>query len=63
MKQRGRKALAVIPLDLDGYLFEWQGAKGERLRSRIAADFTGWETNNGQIRSAVRARGEGAAGG
>jgi hypothetical protein len=48
MKRRGRRVLAVIPLDLDGYLFsgEWQSGKAEQLKSRIAADFTGWETRN-----------------
>ncbi len=48
MKQRGRKVLALIPLNLDDYMFagEWQNGKAEQVKSRLAADFTGWETDN-----------------
>ncbi len=48
MKDRQEKVLALIPLNLDGYLFDDQFTSGKKrqLHSRIAADFTGWETNN-----------------
>ena len=44
MKQRG-EVLAVIPLNLDGYLFKWESG---RHRGQVAypADFTGWKRNN-----------------
>lgn len=45
-KERGKTVLALIPLNLDGHLFEWEGAHGAILRKRLALDFTGWETDN-----------------
>lgn len=46
-RERGVEALALIPLNLDGYLFtEWNSGKTSIVRSRLAADFTGWETDN-----------------
>lgn len=48
MEKRGKKVLSLIPLDLDGYLFsgEWQSGKAQQIKSRFAADFTGWENND-----------------
>lgn len=47
MKTRGgKKALALIPLNLDGYIFAWENGKAGEVRSRLAADFRGWEFNN-----------------
>jgi uncharacterized protein YjbI with pentapeptide repeats len=59
MKERGKKVLALVPLNLDGHLFTWQSGKTSEVRSRLAADFTGWETNNtvfeSQLERLVRA--------
>ena len=54
-KERGRKTLSLIPLDLDGYLFsgEWQSGKAVQVRKRRAADFTGWKTDNDIFDTAV----------
>jgi hypothetical protein len=47
MKQRGKRVLALIPLNLDGYLFKWErGSMAQEVKSRMAADFRGWEHDN-----------------
>lgn len=47
--ERGKKVFKLIPLNLDGYMFSkaWElGIHAEEIRSRVAADFRGWETDN-----------------
>jgi hypothetical protein len=40
--------LALIPLNLDGFLFsaDYQSAKKAEITSRIAANFVGWEEDH-----------------
>ena len=48
MRERGRKVLVLIPLNLDGFLFsaDYQGGKKAEITSRVAANFVGWEKDH-----------------
>jgi TIR domain-containing protein/pentapeptide repeat protein len=52
MKDRGAKVLALIPLNLDGFLFKWTSGKAEEVKSRLAADFTGWKRSHARFERA-----------
>jgi len=46
-KQRGEEVLALIPLDLDGYLLEsYSGEYRRALKARNVASFKGWNTDH-----------------
>jgi uncharacterized protein YjbI with pentapeptide repeats len=46
-KERSQKVLALIPLNLDGYLLDgWQDGKASQVRARLAPDFRGWDTDH-----------------
>jgi hypothetical protein len=50
MNERGEAVLAVIPLNLDGLLFDgWKSGKATQVKQRLAADFTGWEADNSKF--------------
>ena len=53
MKQHGLKVLSLIPLDMDGHLFKWKNGKAGQVKSRLAADFKGWETDNAVFEAAL----------
>jgi len=55
-KEFGQKIMALIPLDLDGYLLggQWPSGKAQQLRSRMVADFRGWTHSNETFESEVR---------
>jgi hypothetical protein len=50
-RDRKKKVLSLIPLNLDGYMFsdEWTSGKRQQIKERLAADFTGWETDNSKF--------------
>jgi hypothetical protein len=60
-RRHGEKVRALIPLNLDGYLFSegWKSGYRAEIRRRLAADFTGWETEAGkfdqQVENVIRA--------
>src|SRR5262245_30153422 len=59
MKERSAKVLALIPLNLDGFLFKWTNGKAGEVKARLASDFTGWKRSHtkfeGAFESVIRA--------
>ena len=50
---KGRQVRCLIPLNLDGYLFDqWESGKAEAVKARLAADFTGWEHDKAKFEAA-----------
>ena len=51
MKDRKKKVLSLIPLNLDGFMFSdaWTSGKRQQIKERLAADFTGWESDNNKF--------------
>jgi hypothetical protein len=55
-KDRGNPVLKLIPLNLDGYMFttQWDlGVLANEIRSRVAADFRGWENDDAKFNDQV----------
>lgn len=55
MKERKKKIHALIPLNLDGYMFsdEWKSGYKQQVKERLAANFKGWEKDNALFESEV----------
>lgn len=45
-KERRERRDILIPLDLDGYLHQWDGPWASQVQARYAPSFDGWETDN-----------------
>jgi len=53
-EQSQKEVLAIIPLNLDGYLLnEWNSGKASQVRKRLAADFRGWEASNAKCEEEI----------
>jgi hypothetical protein len=61
MKERGKKVLALIPLNLDGFQFsdDYQSGMKPEITRRVAANFIGWEKDhalfNRELEKVIRA--------
>lgn len=48
-KENENGTLNLIPLDLDGYLFEWKSGQASRVRTRLAGDFFGCDKDHAKF--------------
>jgi hypothetical protein len=49
MKDKKSKILVLIPLNPDGYVFQWTNGKASQVRERLAADFRGWKRSHSKF--------------
>jgi hypothetical protein len=56
LKQRDSKTLALIPLDLDGYLHSagWRNGKKRQILTRLAESFIDWEQDPQKFDTALK---------
>jgi hypothetical protein len=56
LHERGQKVLAMIPLDLDGYLHsdEWRSARKDEVLARLAPDFRAWKSDEARFDEALQ---------
>ena len=54
-RSRGTKVQAIIPLDLDGYMFsnEWASGYQAHIRRRLAANFVGWNADKAKFEKEI----------
>lgn len=52
-RERGKETLAVIPLNLDGYVFKWDSSRASELTKRHAEDLVGWENDPVKLERAL----------
>ena len=49
-KKRGQRLQALIPLDLDGYLYDgWDGENKRKVVSRVVVDFRDWDKDDAKF--------------
>jgi uncharacterized protein YjbI with pentapeptide repeats len=52
-QERGKKILTLIPLNLDGYLFQWNDSRASVLTDRHAEDLTDWKNDSTKLERAI----------
>jgi hypothetical protein len=52
MKERGKRINLLIPIMVDNFVFEWEGAKKEEIRRYRIGDFREWK-DEGKFESAL----------